>query len=226
MCLRLIPLVLFRLIRYIYTGDIEVTEANVFDLYHAANCLELDTLEDVCAEFLEGKLTSKNVGAFAKKAIDFNAQRSLQTCQEYFGKNASEIIKTKEFLQLPYDTILSLCSCRIVDCTQLQLFESCAKWAKEECNRQKKKPTCKNVRKVLGHILNKIQFAKIPLADFIRAVLPTEILTCEEVGRTVIKRAKKEDLIVKSYDGNEEVKVSCLLTEKFRNEGHFTFLPK
>ena len=187
-----------------------MTEANVFEIIHASNFLQLNILEDICADFLEEKLSCKNVGELTKKAMEFGAKKSIETCLEYFGRNASEILNTQEFLQLPYEALLMLCSCRNVDCTQLELFQSCVSWAAEECVRKKNQPTPENMRKKLGQILSKIQFASMELKHLLEIVIPMEILPFEEVGRIIVKKVKKEKKKVqtkKSVDGNQEIKV-------------------
>ena len=168
-----------------------MTESNVFNVIHAANHLGLNALEDLCAEYLEGRITCANVGEFAKRALEFSARKSLELCQTFFARNASEIIHSEAFLHLSPEAVSSLCSPNVA-CSQLELFESCSRWAQEECVRQKKQPTCQNIRKVLGHILTKIQFSHIPLDDFLRVVVPYEILPYEEVGKIIVKKVKQE----------------------------------
>lgn len=197
------------LFRYLYTDICEVSDLNLFEVTHAAKSLGLDDLEKHCAEAVKGRLSATNVLAFTSQALQFEAKENTKVCREYFRKNTLEVIKTKEFVEISLDVLLTLCSSEGIACSELELFLACMEWAKKECERQKREGTPENLRAVLGDVLTKIRFPSMPKQDLEDVVIPLEILTYEEVGRIIVGWKKKEKRTEYSDElRTETVKVS------------------
>ncbi|XP_029348144.1 kelch-like protein 2 [Acyrthosiphon pisum] len=71
------------LVDYIYTGEIMVTKENVQALLPAANVLQLDYVNEVCAEFLQKQLDSSNCLGIKAFADLHNCTKLLSSSEAY-----------------------------------------------------------------------------------------------------------------------------------------------
>ncbi|XP_072573427.1 kelch-like protein 3 isoform X3 [Paramormyrops kingsleyae] len=122
-----------RLVDYIYTAEIEVTEENVQVLLPAASLLQLMDVRQVCCNFLRTQLHSTNclgIRAFA----DLHACTQLMSqAQAYAEQRFSEVVLGEEFLSLSLQQVCCLISSdKLTVSTEEKVFEAMVSWIKHD----------------------------------------------------------------------------------------------
>ncbi|KAI4818964.1 hypothetical protein KUCAC02_004251, partial [Chaenocephalus aceratus] len=112
-----------KLVDYIYTAEIEVTEDNVQVLLPAASLLQLMDVRQVCCEFLQSQLHPTNSHMHA-------APRPGPRIPE---QHFSEVVQGEEFLGLSLQQVCSLISCdKLTVSTEEKVFEAMISWIKSD----------------------------------------------------------------------------------------------
>ncbi|XP_042210289.1 kelch-like protein 3 [Homarus americanus] len=100
--------ILIRIIRFMYTGNIEITTENAQELIVAANILKVHHAVCVCAAFLTSELQSSNVLRLYRLAVAHNLVPLLDSSRDFIITNFSNVILEKEFLDTPRNIIQEL----------------------------------------------------------------------------------------------------------------------
>jgi hypothetical protein len=164
-----------------------LNEGTVFNILYAAKVFQIEDLESFCAEFIERKLTEKNVGTFTGQALEFDSKAILNVCLQYFSENTKTVISAQEFLSISAEVLAKFCSAEKMACSVLELFNACTSWAHNKCHGQKKQETPENLQSILGDVLEEIRFTEMTMKEFIEVVVPTKILRNEVVGLVIVK---------------------------------------
>ncbi|KAK2838590.1 hypothetical protein Q7C36_013404 [Tachysurus vachellii] len=122
-----------KLVDYIYTAEIEVTEDNVQVLLPAASLLQLMEVRQVCCEFLQAQLHPTN-------CLGIRAFADLHTCTElysqshaYAEQHFSEVMLGEEFMSLSLQQVCSLISSdKLTVSTEEKVFEAMITWIKHD----------------------------------------------------------------------------------------------
>ncbi|XP_060741120.1 kelch-like protein 3 isoform X2 [Tachysurus vachellii] len=122
-----------KLVDYIYTAEIEVTEDNVQVLLPAASLLQLMEVRQVCCEFLQAQLHPTN-------CLGIRAFADLHTCAElysqshaYAEQHFSEVMLGEEFMSLSLQQVCSLISSdKLTVSTEEKVFEAMITWIKHD----------------------------------------------------------------------------------------------
>ncbi|KAL3060978.1 hypothetical protein OYC64_009234 [Pagothenia borchgrevinki] len=100
-----------KLVDYIYTAEIEVTEDNVQVLLPAASLLQLMDVRQVCCEFLQSQLHPTNCLGIRAFADLHTCTQLLDQAHAYAEQHFSEVVQGEEFLGLSLQQVCSLISC-------------------------------------------------------------------------------------------------------------------
>ncbi|XP_076877444.1 kelch-like protein 3 [Brachyhypopomus gauderio] len=122
-----------KLVDYIYTAEIEVTEDNVQVLLPAAGLLQLMDVRRTCCQFLHTQLHPTN-------CLGIRAFADLHTCTDllnqanaYAEQHFSEVMLGEEFLGLSLQQVCSLISSdKLTVSTEEQVFEAMVAWIKHD----------------------------------------------------------------------------------------------
>ncbi|XP_021564166.1 kelch-like protein 3 [Carlito syrichta] len=101
---------LSKLIDYIYTAEIEVTEENVQVLLPAASLLQLMDVRQNCCDFLQSQLHPTNCLGIRAFADMHTCTDLLQQANAYAEQHFPEVMLGEEFLSLSLDQVCSLIS--------------------------------------------------------------------------------------------------------------------
>ncbi|XP_064452003.1 kelch-like protein 3 isoform X3 [Mirounga angustirostris] len=99
-----------KLIDYIYTAEIEVTEENVQVLLPAASLLQLMDVRQNCCDFLQSQLHPTNCLGIRAFADVHTCTDLLQQANAYAEQHFPEVMLGEEFLSLSLDQVCSLIS--------------------------------------------------------------------------------------------------------------------
>ncbi|MCI4380144.1 hypothetical protein PGIGA_G00236430 [Pangasianodon gigas] len=165
-----------KLVDYIYTAEIEVTEDNVQVLLPAASLLQLMEVRQVCCEFLQSQLHPSN-------CLGIRAFADLHTCTEllrqshaYAEQHFTEVMLGEEFLGLSLQQVCSLISSdKLTVSTEEKVFEAMITWIKHD-----KEARLEHMPKLMEHV-------RLPLLsrDYLVQIVEEEALiknnnTCKD----------------------------------------------
>lgn len=173
-----------------YTDKCTVTDDNVFDLTFIAQKFELGAMLDACTKYLSKKISKNNVCQLTEVSVDFQVDELQEECEIFFKRSAKEVFETKQFLEASPHIMEMLYDLGDLRCSQLDLFNACIKWSKAECERMQLPCSPQQQRDVLEHILPKVKVQECTWNDFMRIVVPAEVLPPEEVVKFIVDRQK------------------------------------
>ena len=117
------------LLKYIYTGEIELRHDNIRPIISAANYLLITSLKDRCVRFLKKMLTPTNCLSIENTAEQYDCEWLRTTATTYIKENFLMITTTDEFKDLPVEKLIELLSS---DETRVereeQVFEALMTW--------------------------------------------------------------------------------------------------
>lgn len=122
------------LIKFVYTGTVEVTEENVQSLLPAANLLQLTEVRDACCEFLKKQLHPSNCLGIMSFADLHSCSNLLQESQRFARKHFPEVVKqSEEYLNLRCSEVIELISSNELGVpTEEDVFEAVIQWVKHD----------------------------------------------------------------------------------------------
>ncbi|KAG7518665.1 Kelch 3 [Solea senegalensis] len=122
-----------KLVDYIYTAEIEVTEDNVQVLLPAASLLQLMDVRQVCCEFLQSQLHPTNCLGIRAFADLHTCTQLLSQAHAYAEQHFTEVVQGEEFLGLTLQQVCSLISSdKLTVSTEEKVFEAMISWIKHD----------------------------------------------------------------------------------------------
>lgn len=98
------------LLKFAYTGKVEITQENVQNLCVAADYLRVDFVKQECAKFMAQHLDMDNICYVIIFSIN-NSLSELKACSiDYLTKHLDEILQTRHFSQLSPDFLVEFFS--------------------------------------------------------------------------------------------------------------------
>ncbi|XP_072697253.1 kelch-like protein 3 isoform X4 [Canis lupus baileyi] len=173
-----------KLIDYIYTAEIEVTEENVQVLLPAASLLQLMDVRQNCCDFLQSQLHPTNCLGIRAFADVHTCTDLLQQANAYAEQHFPEVMLGEEFLSLSLDQVCSLISSdKLTVSSEEKVFEAVISWINYE-----KETRLEHMAKLMEHV-------RLPL-------LPRDYLV--QVMIVVGGQAPKAIRSVECYDFEED----------------------
>lgn len=102
------PTAMSRIILFIYSGQIRVTEVDVCQLLAAAAMFQVSNVVEACCNFLERQLDSSNAIGIAEFAEQHGCEALKHKAYQYIDVHFTDVCKEEEFLQLPDEKLLKL----------------------------------------------------------------------------------------------------------------------
>nr|XP_055158592.1 kelch-like protein 3 isoform X1 [Nyctereutes procyonoides] len=137
-----------KLIDYIYTAEIEVTEENVQVLLPAASLLQLMDVRQNCCDFLQSQLHPTNCLGIRAFADVHTCTDLLQQANAYAEQHFPEVMLGEEFLSLSLDQVCSLISSdKLTVSSEEKVFEAVISWINYE-----KETRLEHMAKLMEHV--------------------------------------------------------------------------
>ncbi|XP_075684896.1 kelch-like protein 40 [Rhinoderma darwinii] len=203
------PDVMGKILHYIYTSEIEITEKNVQDIFSVANMFQIPSIFTVCVSFLQKKLCLSNCLAIFRLGLMLDCPRLAVSARDFLCDRFNLITRDDEFYQLSPDELIAIISSDALNIEkEEEVFEIVMKWAaKEKENRVKALPV----------IFESIRFRLMP-QDYIQNTVEMHELvkSCPEALKKLqmVQEAQGGKLPVvkkktsgKSGQGNDSEKV-------------------
>lgn len=131
---------LSRLIHFMYTGKIRVSESTVCQLLPAATMLQVPNVIQACCDFLERQLDPSNAIGIATFSEQYGCIDLCRKANQYIEQNFSQISHEEEFLQLNTLQVINLIKkdeLNVQD--EKEVYNAVLKWVRyDEEHRHKK----------------------------------------------------------------------------------------
>ena len=125
------PSAIDQLIKFVYTGTIEVGEENVQSLLPPANLLQLNEVRDACCDFLKDQLHPTNCLGIKAFADIHSCHDLLSEAQSFAQKHFSKVMESEEFYGLSHTNVIELISSTELGIlSEEDVFEAVISWTK------------------------------------------------------------------------------------------------
>ncbi|XP_014481560.1 PREDICTED: kelch-like ECH-associated protein 1 isoform X1 [Dinoponera quadriceps] len=134
------PTAMARLMYFMYTGEIRVTEITVCSLLSAATMFQVTNVIDACCVFLERQLDPTNAIGIANFAEQHSCQDLYHKANQFIVQHFNQICQEEEFLQLSAIQLVSLVRKDELNVQEeREVYNAVLKWVKynEEARRPK-----------------------------------------------------------------------------------------
>eukprot|EP00475_Leptophrys_vorax_P022746 TRINITY_DN3096_c0_g1_i1.p1 TRINITY_DN3096_c0_g1~~TRINITY_DN3096_c0_g1_i1.p1 ORF type:complete len:436 (-),score=93.91 TRINITY_DN3096_c0_g1_i1:77-1384(-) len=199
------PKIVKKMIEFIYTGEVELTDDIVVDLFTLADQFQIVELKRVCEEHVAVGVSLKSVLVLLCSAKNHTAEQLMGKCVEFFKKNAADVFEQDGFLQLPEDVLVDLLKTDF-RLQETKVFNAVVRWGEYQV---KKSGGSKTLKQALNQVIRQVRFVSIK-KDFLRkVVLPLDVLPKEILIDVLMDRIKDptEDKEEDSKDENGNVKI-------------------
>ncbi|KAL3268082.1 hypothetical protein HHI36_007209 [Cryptolaemus montrouzieri] len=180
-----IPSYIFEiLLNFIYSGNINMTQQNVQELFVAADMVGLVDVVRGCTEFLIKELQPQNAIGFYRFADDLNSTELKLEAENYIQKNFPKVCNEDEIYNLEKDILIRFISSEYLKIdSELQVFELALRWINHDIIQRRQ-----FVFEILSHI-------RLSLISF--AVLRKTIAACDDCSLKVALKSFYSDLLDK-----------------------------
>ncbi|KAL7293115.1 hypothetical protein TKK_0013268 [Trichogramma kaykai] len=121
--------ILSSLVDFIYTGNVDITQDNVQELFAAADMLELDEVVSSCISYLQEQLHFSNALGIYRFAEVHNRMDLLETALRFIEINFPQVVQEEEFLDLPKEQLVKFISSEKIHIdTEFQVFQATYNW--------------------------------------------------------------------------------------------------
>ncbi|BHF81856.1 hypothetical protein SprV_0802499100 [Sparganum proliferum] len=96
------------LIKYVYTGQLEVTQTNAMAVVMFAKMMKLSDLENWGVQFMANRVNLENLATTWDFAKSMRMGSLMKTCINLMQEQFRSLVYTDLFLRLPADTVLTL----------------------------------------------------------------------------------------------------------------------
>ncbi|XP_062972512.1 kelch-like protein 40 [Elgaria multicarinata webbii] len=124
------PEVLGKILHYIYTSELEITEQNVQDIFSVANMFQIPSIFTVCVSFLQKRLCLSNCLAIFRLGLMLDCARLAVAARDFICDRFALISRDEEFCQLSPDELIAIISSDSLNVEKEEsVFEAVMKWA-------------------------------------------------------------------------------------------------
>ncbi|KAM6323038.1 kelch-like protein 4 [Podargus strigoides] len=176
------PDALKALVRYAYTGILELKEDTIESLLAAACLLQLAQVIEVCCNFLMKQLHPSNCLGIRSFGDAQGCTELLKVAHTYTMEHFTEVIKNQEFLLLPANEIAKLLSSDDINVPDEEaIFQALMMWVRHDLQ---------NRQRDLGMLLSYIRLPLLPpqlLADLENSPMFADDLECQKLLMEAMK---------------------------------------
>jgi hypothetical protein len=168
-----------------YSGELNVSNDNVFTFLAASGQFKISLMENICANHICQQVHTKNVCAYMDEAINFESSVLREKCLEIFSENTYGVLygNQKEFCRMSQCALSAFLDVERTNILEMDLFCYVKKWMEAKCEDEGLPVNGTNMRKVIGDALYKIRFPTMTVRDFANGVVKIKgLLTHTEIS--------------------------------------------
>ena len=120
------------LLDYLYTGHVDVTQHNAFDLLKIADFLVIPSLKEVSSKFIIQKLSSSNCLMVYYLAVNYRCIELQEKARDFVFANFTSVVEHEDFLNLTLKEVEEwILSDEIRVRGEEDVFQAVVKWAEK-----------------------------------------------------------------------------------------------
>ena len=126
------------LLKFSYSGQIDITNSNVQSLLIASSFLQLQSVRDACCEYLKNKLHANNVLGIKSFANTLGCEQLVESSRKFIQKHFPEVSKSDEFLSLSFEDVYEIVSKDELNIAgEDVVFQAVISWVKKDVDLRK-----------------------------------------------------------------------------------------
>jgi kelch-like protein 18 len=170
------------LINYAYSGSVKIDSTNCQSIIIGASFLQLDRVQNQCAEFLMKRFTSQNVLGIRSFGDSLSHVGLVTFADKFINKNFGDISNEEEFLQLPYHELVAIIHRDELNCSSEEIiFDAVMRWVKfNEADRSA----------LLPEVLSKVRLPLLSPQYLADSVATEELVRSSHKCRDLLDEAK------------------------------------
>lgn len=176
---------------FIYFGKLDLTSANVIEIYRLSKLYLITQLTDECQSFMEKVINNENVLNFLELTNDFDLQILERNCLKKIGENSIELLKSSGFLENSRKSLEKIVKCESLSCKEIGIFDAVNEWTENSCVKNQLEATSENKRMAAGDIVKQIRYETMSLEEFGKCSTGNTFLTKTEIIEIFQKLASK-----------------------------------
>ena len=128
------------LLDYLYTGHVDVTQHNAFDLLKIADFLVIPSLKDVSSKFIIQSLSSSNCFMAYYLAVNYRCFELQEKARDFVYANFTRVVEHEDFLNLTINEVEEwISSDEIRVRGEEDVFEAIVKWVEQKGSGEREK---------------------------------------------------------------------------------------
>ncbi|XP_002738834.1 kelch-like protein 11 [Saccoglossus kowalevskii] len=126
------------ILKYMYSGRIEITADNVYDILKAADHLMITEVKGFCETFMEKQLTSSNCLQVRDIAELYDLMKLKASAEDAIECNFCDLLTQESFLNLSAERVCSMMSNENIKVKrEEEIFEFVVRWTNKDINERK-----------------------------------------------------------------------------------------
>ena len=128
------------LLDYLYTGHVDVTQHNAFDLLKIADFLVIPSLKEVSSNFIIQSLSSSNCFMAYYLAVNYRCFELQEKARDFIYANFTRVVEHEDFLNLTVSEVEEwISSDEIRVRGEEDVFQAIVKWAEQKGSGEREK---------------------------------------------------------------------------------------
>ena len=121
-----------QLLDYLYTGHVDVTQHNAFDLLRIADFLVIPSLKEISSKFMIQALSSSNCLMAYYSAVNYRCSELQEKARDFICANFASVVEHEDFLNLTINEVGEwISSDEIKVRGEEDVFQAIVKWAEK-----------------------------------------------------------------------------------------------
>ncbi|KAL0968213.1 hypothetical protein UPYG_G00263900 [Umbra pygmaea] len=118
-----------KILSYIYSGEIGLSEDSIQDMVQAADLLLLTDLKSLCCQFLESCIAAENCIGIRQFSLHYCLHHVHHVATEFLQTHFRDVAVTEEFSELPVDRLCEILSMEKLNVgSEKHILEAVVRW--------------------------------------------------------------------------------------------------
>jgi hypothetical protein len=131
-----------RMVEFLYSGEIEICDDMIVELFALADEFQVLELRRVCEEHVASGISVKSVVGLLSAAKNHTADQLFEKCVEFFKNNEAEVLQLDSFVTLPEDILIELLKMDFRS-QEYKVFQAIVRWGEYKVKQSAVKVTLK-----------------------------------------------------------------------------------
>ncbi|XP_066979232.1 BTB/POZ domain-containing protein 6-B-like isoform X1 [Macrobrachium rosenbergii] len=164
------------LLEYVYKGQTQLPGVRqAVQIYQLASKYQMEPLIKLCSDHLRASLTASNLPEMYDTAVLLEDNQLLERCTEVVNRSPRSVLTSPSFGRLSRSALSHLLQNPLHISSEVILFDALVTWGK--CQ-----PNSSSLREEIKDFLSKVRFLVMTTDEFVEHVMPTGVLTLEEMS--------------------------------------------